>query len=75
MVALRLPKDIEARLSALAEKTGRTKSTIAREAILDHLEDLEDLAEAEVRLREAGETLGWNEVKTRVFPENGEATE
>ena len=56
MLALRLPKDIEERLDALAKKTGRTKSTIAREAILEHLEDIEDIAEAEARLREAGET-------------------
>ena len=43
MLALRLPKDIEDRLDALAKKTGRTKSFYAREAILEHLDDLEDL--------------------------------
>jgi RHH-type transcriptional regulator, rel operon repressor / antitoxin RelB len=37
-----LPKEIEDRLTALARKTGRTKSYSARQAILDHLEDLED---------------------------------
>ena len=42
MLALRLPKDIEDRLAVLAERTGRTKSYYAREAILTHLEDLED---------------------------------
>jgi RHH-type rel operon transcriptional repressor/antitoxin RelB len=42
MLALRLPPDIEKRLAALAKKTGRTKSFYAREAILQHLEDLED---------------------------------
>jgi RHH-type rel operon transcriptional repressor/antitoxin RelB len=42
MLALRLPPDIEKRLAALAKKTGRTKSFYAREAILEHLEDLED---------------------------------
>ena len=42
MLALRLPPEIEARLDALAKKTGRTKSYYAREAILEHLEDLED---------------------------------
>ncbi len=58
MLALRLPKDIEDRLTALAKKTGRTKSFYAREAILEHLEDLEDLAVAEERIREGlGETL------------------
>ncbi len=70
MLALRLPKDIEERLAALAKKTGRTKSTIAREALLEHMEDLEDIAEAEARLREAGETIGWDEVKARLFSDD-----
>ena len=42
MLAIRLPDDIEARLTALADQTGRTKTYYAREAILTHLEDLED---------------------------------
>jgi RHH-type rel operon transcriptional repressor/antitoxin RelB len=42
MLALRLPPDIEKRLDALAKKTGRTKSYFAREAILRHIEDIED---------------------------------
>jgi RHH-type transcriptional regulator, rel operon repressor / antitoxin RelB len=42
MLAIRLPDDIETRLAALADQTGRTKTFYAREAILTHLEDLED---------------------------------
>jgi RHH-type transcriptional regulator, rel operon repressor / antitoxin RelB len=42
MLALRLPKEIEDRLAALAKKTGRTKSYYARAAILDFMEDIED---------------------------------
>lgn len=70
MLALRLPPDIEKRLDDLAKKTGRTKSYYAREAILAHLEDLEDVAIAEERLREAGETLSWEEVKVRLFDDD-----
>jgi RHH-type rel operon transcriptional repressor/antitoxin RelB len=47
MLALRLPQEIEGRLDALAKATGRTKSYYAREAILTHLEDLEDAYMAE----------------------------
>jgi RHH-type rel operon transcriptional repressor/antitoxin RelB len=50
MLALRLPEDIENRLERLAKATGRTKSFYAREAILEHLDDLEDLYLAEQRL-------------------------
>ena len=42
MLAIRLPEKIEQRLQTLAVKTGRTKSYYAREAIVEHLEDLED---------------------------------
>jgi RHH-type rel operon transcriptional repressor/antitoxin RelB len=51
MLALRLPEEIESRLEALARKTGRTKSYYAREAILRHLEDLEDAHLARQRLK------------------------
>ncbi|MFN6101476.1 MAG: DUF6290 family protein [Burkholderiales bacterium] len=50
MLALRLHEDIESRLDKLAKATGRTKSFYAREAILEHLADLEDLYLAEKRL-------------------------
>ncbi len=50
MLAIRLPEDIEKRLDALARATGRTKTYYAREAILEHLDDFEDIYLAEERL-------------------------
>lgn len=50
MLAIRLPDSIEKRLARLAKRTGRTKTFYAREAILRHLEDLEDAYEADRRL-------------------------
>ena len=47
MLAIRLPAEIEARLDSLAKSTGRTKTFYAREAILEYLEDMEDLYLAE----------------------------
>jgi len=47
MLAIRLPQSVEKRLEKLARRTGRTKSFYAREAILQHLEDLEDIYLAE----------------------------
>ncbi len=52
MLAIRLPEEIEKRLDALAKATGRTKTFYARQAILEHLDDLEDLYLAEQRLIE-----------------------
>jgi RHH-type rel operon transcriptional repressor/antitoxin RelB len=47
MLAIRLPESIEKRLEKLARRTGRTKTFYARQAILEHLDDLEDLYLAE----------------------------
>lgn len=47
MLAIRLPPSIEKRLEKLAKRSGRTKTYYAREAILKHIEDLEDAHEAE----------------------------
>ena len=47
MLAIRLPVTIEKRLERLARRTGRTKTFYAREAILEHLADLEDVYLAE----------------------------
>jgi RHH-type rel operon transcriptional repressor/antitoxin RelB len=49
MLAIRLPEGIEERLDILAKATGRTKTFYAREAILEHLDDLEDIYLAEKR--------------------------
>lgn len=53
MLAIRLPAEIEDRLEALAKATGRTKTFYAREAILEHIENLEDVYLAEKRLEDA----------------------
>lgn len=57
MLAIRLPEDIEARLDNLAKRTGRSKTFYAREAILEYLEDMEDLylAEQVARRLDSGE--------------------
>ena len=51
MLAVRLPPEIESRLDALAKTTGRTKTFYVREAILEHLDGLEDLYLAERELK------------------------
>lgn len=50
MLSIRLTADMEHRLDAMARATGRTKSEIAREAILEHVGDFEDVCIAEERL-------------------------
>ncbi len=52
MLAIRLPDAIEERLNALSSETGRSKTALAREAILEYIDDLEDFYLAEARARQ-----------------------
>lgn len=63
MLAIRLNPELEARLGRLAEKTGRTKTFYAREAIEQHLEDLEDYYLAADAARNPGRTYSADEAK------------
>lgn len=66
MLALRLPEDIERRLEALAKRTGRSKSFYARQAIVEHLDDLEDAYLAQERHRtDSGERIALGEMMRR----------
>lgn len=60
MLSVRLPEEVEARLERLAKETGRTKSYYARAAILEKIEDMEDMYLAEHvldRIRKGKEKL------------------
>ena len=63
MLAIRLDQEIESRLEQLAKKTGRTKTYYAREAILEHLEDMEDYYLAVETLQNPGKLYSADEAK------------
>lgn len=42
-ITIRLPEEIQERLLELSEKTGRSKSFYVREALVEYLEDMEDI--------------------------------
>ena len=50
--SVRLPEEAEKRLDILAKSTGRTKAFYIRKAILEALDDLEEVYLAEKRLEE-----------------------
>jgi RHH-type transcriptional regulator, rel operon repressor / antitoxin RelB len=57
-ISLRLPAEVEQRLSALSTLTGRSKTFYAIEAIVEHIDDLEDAhlsAEVLARVRAGAE--------------------
>jgi len=63
MLAIRLDQEIERRLESLAKKTGRTKTYYAREAILEHLEDMEDYYLAVETIQNPGRIYTAKEAK------------
>ncbi|MFN8509193.1 MAG: DUF6290 family protein [Deinococcaceae bacterium] len=60
--SVRLSEEMERRLNQLSERTGRSKAYYIREAIGEHLDDLEDayLAEAVLSRIRRGEERLWN---------------
>jgi RHH-type rel operon transcriptional repressor/antitoxin RelB len=50
MLSVRLPEELEQRLEALAKATGRSKTYYVREALIQKLEDMEDIYMAEAVL-------------------------
>ncbi len=56
--SIRLPETIENRLKKLSALTGRKKSFYVKEALIEHLDDIEDVYLAEKRLEDirAGRT-------------------
>jgi len=63
MLAIRLPEEIEKRLTDLAAKTGRTKTFYAKEAILEHLDEIEDRYLAIYRLENPGKRWTLDELE------------
>lgn len=63
MLAIRLDAETERRLTDLAKKTGRTKTFYARQAILEHLQDMEDVYLATKRLQRPAKTFSARDVK------------
>lgn len=66
MIAVRLPPEVEKRLKKLARKTGRTRTFYVREAILQHLDDLEDYYLVVQRLEENLPGVPLQEVERRL---------
>lgn len=73
-ISIRLPRDVEARLTDLAVRTGRSKTYYATEAIIGHIDDLEDLYLAEQRLADVrsakSDTVDIEELMKRYGLEN-----
>ena len=65
MLTLRIDDELNARITALAQKTGRTKTYFIKKLLVDAIDDLEDEMWAQEAVREyrasvaRGEDQGW----------------
>lgn len=65
MLAVRLDPDLEARLTFMAKRSGRSKSDFVRRAIEDRIEEMECIALLEEAMRDpdAGKTISLNQMR------------
>ena len=66
MLAIQLDSETEQRLDRLVKLTGRTKDFFAQEAILEHIQDLEDVYLATQRLEHPAKTYSSEEVRSEL---------
>jgi len=64
LIGVRLPVDLDRRLTRLARKTRRAKTYYIQEAIVDHLDDLEDYYLAISRLEDRQPTVSIDDVES-----------
>ena len=63
MISLELEDKIEQQLSDLEQFTGRDKVDLIREAIIDYLEETEDIIEVNERLANPGKIWSLDELE------------
>lgn len=65
MLAVRLDPDLEARLTMMAKRSGRSKSDFVRRAIEDRIEEMECIALLEEAMRDpdAGKTISLDQMR------------
>ncbi len=63
MVTLRLNPATDRKLARLAKANGTSKTAIAREALIEHLEEAEDVRIAEERLNNPGKRIPLKDIE------------
>lgn len=66
VISVNFGANIEKRLARFAKVVGCTESDLIKEAVLEKLEDLEDLNIAEKRLKEPGKVWTMEEVEQEI---------
>lgn len=67
-MTIQLPAETEVRLERIARRTGRSKAELAREAVLEFIENQEDIRDSRTAIKEAKEkgTTPWETLKVEL---------
>ena len=66
MLAIRIPVVLDRRLARLARRSKLTKTEVARDALLEHLDDLEDYYVGLARVEEKFRSMSLSEVERKL---------
>ena len=61
-MAVQIPAEIENQIEAFAQRTGESKDSVIREALVTYLEDREDAMIAASRLQTTGQRISLEEI-------------
>jgi RHH-type rel operon transcriptional repressor/antitoxin RelB len=67
-IAVRVPEEVVKRLDRLARKTNRTRTYLVRQAVLEHIQDLEDYYLALFRQEDRQPTIPFDEARAKWKP-------
>ncbi len=68
MVAIQIAEELAEKIQQGAQRTGRTSATFLREAVLSHLDELDDIAIAEERLKDPGQRTALADIGKQFGP-------
>lgn len=69
-ITIVINEEVDDELTAWAIETGQTKSDLARDAVIEWLEEQEDLREAARIIAENHPTVSFEEMRARLRPDN-----
>jgi predicted DNA-binding protein len=65
-ITIHIAPEIDDELTDFAESIGRDKASIARDLLLEWLEDQEDIRDVQARIAEGNDTISLEELKKRL---------
>jgi len=66
MMAINLPPEIECKLAAFAMQTGQSESVVVGQAIVDFIEEMEDVLAVQQRLAEGNERISLTQLREKL---------